>query len=563
MLKAVDQYSGGGGSTKGALYVPGVEALFGANHYEPAHNTWSTNNPRATHWLGDVQKEDAITNFPYGEIFLSSPACPRFSNARGEKQFFDKENQLALWAEDLTEDQRAGIRSRALMEEVVTYLRHCQDTYGKPVLGFMVENVVQARKWAHWERWTRELRKLGYTGLRYFPLNAMHVQPVRALPSMQSRNRLIVAGVHDSVGRQPDWDKWLRPLAYCPRHDGVIQALLTFKKFGQDMGVYGVKTGQYVYRCPRLDCGGQIIEPSTLPAAECIDWTDLGTPIGDRPKTEDKPDGLEPNSIDRIEAGVRKHWVEPFLAHVGGSWNTDPYPVTDPIKTVTTRENTGLVVPVEGRPGKQATSVAEPLRTQTTRRETGIAFPGELPSLMLPMRGGGDKLRARLADVDPLHAVTAGGNHHGLVVPPGFVMRNNGSRGDGREQCTSTDEPVRTITTTGHQSLVTLPEPLVMSYYGKGSVRPVSEPIGTFPTKDRWGLLTSDGRINIDKIRFRMLKVPEIQRAMSFPPDYVLTPRDQRTKVKLLGNAVPPLMAEVVVSLIVEAITGEPLERAA
>lgn len=30
------------------------------------------------------------------------------------------------------------------MEAVVTYLRHCQDKHGKPVLGFGVENVVQA-----------------------------------------------------------------------------------------------------------------------------------------------------------------------------------------------------------------------------------------------------------------------------------------------------------------------------------------------------------------------------------------------------------------------------------
>lgn len=33
------------------------------------------------------------------------------------------------------------------MEEVVTYLRHCQEKHGKPVLGFGVENVVQARLW--------------------------------------------------------------------------------------------------------------------------------------------------------------------------------------------------------------------------------------------------------------------------------------------------------------------------------------------------------------------------------------------------------------------------------
>ncbi|WP_345486077.1 DNA cytosine methyltransferase, partial [Planotetraspora phitsanulokensis] len=576
----------------------------------PCEWTYRANHPDVDFWLGDVQKQDAIERFPYAPFFWASPACPRFSGARGDKRWFDKENQLALWAEleDLTEDQKAGMRSRALMEEVVTYLRHCQDKYGRPVLGFGVENVKEARLWAHWDRWIRELRKLGYI-VKVIPINAMHVQGRTLAPTPQSRNRMLIVGIHESVGRVPNYRKWFDPYAYCHRHGGWIQAVKAWKQPGQDMGVYGPKNGQYYYVCPELGCKGQMVEPPVLPAAAGIDWTDLGTPIGSRKKTKDKPEGLAPTTINRVRAGVEEHWIKPFLTPAGGTWNNDTTGVDEPVRTLTTREANALVVPCEGRDGKQAKSSSEPLRTQTTRLESGLAFapdafltllrsgrarntnphtdptatvmadgsnhalvsPPDGPQpLMFPMRGGGDLLKSRPAYEDPAHAVTAGGFHHGLGVPPGFeppagfVMRNNGSKGDGREHCTTFDEPVRTITQTGHQSLVTVPglhESLLMSYYGNGSVNPVSEPVGTLPTRDRWALLTPDGKVDVSSIKFRMLNKRELQRMQSFPDDYQFVAKTQRDIVRLIGNAVPPPMAEVLTCAVVEAILGIELDR--
>ncbi len=609
-LWATEMFAGGGGSGTGML-AAGVKPRFAANHAEPCKWTYVANHPEVDFWLGDVQQADAIEKFPYAPFFWASPACPRFSGARGDKRWFDKENQLALWADDLddlTEDQKAGIRSRALMEEVVTYLRHCQTKYGRPVLGFGVENVKEARLWAYWDRWCREMRKLGYH-IRVIAINAMHVQGRTLGMTPQSRNRLLVAGVHESVGRLPNYRKWFDPWAYCPRHGGWIQAQQAWKVPGQDMGVYGPKNGQYYYVCPELRCKGQMVEPPVLPAAACIDWTDLGTPIGSRKKTKDKPEGLAPATIARVRAGVEEHWIKPFLAPAGGTWNNDTSGADELVRTLTTREANALVVPCEGRDGKQAKTTGEPIRTQTTRLESALAFQpdsfltllrsgrarntnphtdptatlvadgsnhafvtrsdGQQP-LMFPMRGGGDALKSRPVFDDPAHAVTAGGFHHGLGIPPdfevpaGFVMRNNGSKGDGREHCTTFDEPVRTITQTGHQSLVTLTgllEPLLMSYYGNGRVNAVSEPVGTLPTRDRWALLTPDGQIDVASILFRMLKLDELRRAQSFPEGYQFVAKSQRDKVRLIGNAVPPPMAEVLTCAVVEAIIGEEMER--
>ncbi|MEU1883505.1 DNA methyltransferase [Streptosporangium sp. NPDC020072] len=458
-LYVVDQFSGGGGASHGIHAVPGIdpEGAFGANHSLEAIETYLANNPQARWWHGDIQAADALEHFPYAPLLWSSPACPAWTNANGEKVYFDRENQLALWTrpEDLTQAQAARMRSRALMEEVINYLRHWIERYGRPVLAGCVENVWQVRKWAYWGRWLKELRKLGYI-VRVIALNSMHVEPRTTLRTPQSRNRAYIAFIHESIGRLPDWDKWLRPEAYCPRHEGWVRAVQTFKTPGADMGVYGIKNGQYVYRCPLYACRGQLVEPPVLPATECIDATDPGTPIGDRPKTPKKPYGLEEATLERIVAGTTRHWTN-----------------------------------------------------------------GMRPRLVLPMRGGGDKLRSRLADVDPAHTVSAQGFHHGYVSG------------------------------------------LLVPYYGNGNAITVDSPIGTIPTRDRWSLVNlAEGiTVNLDQVLFRMLKVTELQRAMSLPADYILTPTTQGARLRLLGNAVTPPAAEVIMCALVEAITATEISR--
>lgn len=90
---------------------------------------------------------------------------------------------------------------------------------------------------------------------------------------------------------------------------------------------------------------------------------------------------------------------------------------------------------------------------------------------------------------EPLSTVTASGNHHGLVVPPlAMIVRNNTPRGDAAQMCTPVTEELRTLTTTGHQSVVTYDQHLLVPYNGKGNARPASDPAGTFSTRDRFAL---------------------------------------------------------------------------
>jgi DNA (cytosine-5)-methyltransferase 1 len=250
---------------------------------------------------------------------------------------------------------------------------------------------------------------------------------------------------------------------------------------------------------------------------------------------------------------------EPFMVPAGGTWRNDPVSVTDPMACRTTRENDGLaipplLIPVEGRDGKEPASANNPLRTQTARNETGLAW---LP-FMVTMRGGGDQLRGRSIG-EPVGTVSANGNHHGLVTPnlPAFVMRNNGSAGNGGEHCTSAAEYLRTMTTAGHQSLVTW-EHLLVPYYGNGTAKTVREPVGTLSTRDRYALV--QGGVDINDVLFRMLEPHEIGRAMSFADAYIVL-GSKRERVRQYGNAVTPNCAEVIVCALVETISGEGIER--
>jgi DNA (cytosine-5)-methyltransferase 1 len=349
---------------------------------------------------------------------------------------------------------------------------------------------------------------------------------------------------------------------------------------------------QYVYRCPRTTCRNQILEPGVLPAAVAIDWTLPGQRIGDRAKP------LADKTLARIQAGLDKFarpitleaagntferrpgvrtWpvdeplttqtttptkamaYEPFMVPAGGTWREDPSPVSEPMPCRTTRENDGiaippLLIPVEGRDGKEPGSVNDPLRTQTARNETGLAW---LP-FMVTMRGGGDQLRGRSIS-EALGTVSANGNHHGLVTPDlgAMVMRNNSSKGNGGEHCTPAVEPLRTLTTAGHQSLVTW-QHLLIPYYGTGTARTVAEPVGALSTRDRYALVRGD--VDINDVLFRMLEPHEIGRAMSFADAYTVL-GSKREKVRQYGNAVTPNVAEVIICALTEAINGTELSR--
>ncbi|OMC00893.1 DNA methyltransferase [Mycobacterium sp. NS-7484] len=382
-LTLTDLFCGAGGSSTGAIQVPGIEVRVASNHWNLAVETHNTNHPDADHICADLSQIDP-RYFPATDILWASPECTNHSRAKGQKKL----RPANLFDDEPLPDEAAE-RSRATMWDVPRFA----EAHGYRAI--IVENVAEAVEWApEWSpekgtlfrSWLSTMDAMGYDHHIVY-LNSMHAQ-LFGQGAPQSRDRLYVVFWRKG-DRRPDIERVTRPRTVCP-DCGPVSAMQAFKPGGSKVARY---RSQYVYRCPNVTCRNQILEPAVRPAAEIIDWSDLGTRIGDRTKP------LAAKTMARIQAGIEKYWI-----------------------------HHGLAVPVEGREGKHAHPVDRPLRTMSTRRETGWAFVAEL-------RGGGSKHRPVTR---PLCTVTAGGGHHGLVTPAG---------GTWREHATSTAEPIPARTT--------------------------------------------------------------------------------------------------------------------
>lgn len=536
-LTVTDLFCGAGGSSTGAVAVPGVSVRLAANHWDLAIETHNANHPDTDHLQADISQVDP-RYVPATDVLWGSPECTNHSKAKGAVAGL---KQPDLFGDTLPD--AAAERSRATMWDIVRFT----EVHGYRAV--IVENVVEVVHWtrhgaqrgALFDAWLNAMHVMGYKH-KLISLNSMHAQR-HGLPAPQSRDRVYIAFWREGE-REPDFSGMQRPRAYCPSCDEVVASVQSFKNPRTRVGKY---RSQYVYRCPKHSCRGQIVEPAWLPAASFIDWSNPGVRIGDR----DKP--LAEKTMRRIQAGIERYWSPLTVEHGGNNYDAadpkhpafgDPdgyyraWPTSEVVKTMHARESKALayhplMVPVEGRDGKVATSALAAMRAQTTRNETGVA----LPPLISEMRGGGSI--GRPAE-DPLSTVSAGGNHHGLLI--GYYSRDDASK--------PVTEPVGTITTEPRYGLLHR-----MNGGGAEMTTPVTEPGRTITTAGHQALLQGK-TVDIDDVYFRMLEPVEIKQAMAFDKDYIMS-GNRREQVKLAGNAVTPPAARDLIATVVEAITGE------
>ncbi len=139
---------------------------------------------------------------------------------------------------------------------------------------------------------------------------------------------------------------------------------------------------------------------------------------------------------------------------------------------------------------------------------------------------------------EPLAAVCASGNHHALVAPGAFYLKNYGGIDEAKYRAHPITSPLGAITTDDSHSLVRLP--FTVDYHGNGRAQPVDQPLPTQDTRDRHALV--EPGIAVEDCGFRMLEPDEIGRAMAFPTSYTVL-GNKRQRVRQYGNAVtPPVM---------------------
>lgn len=268
-------------------------------------------------------------------------------------------------------------------------------------------------------------------------------------------------------------------------------------------------------------------------AAEIIDWSIPCPSIFDR----DKP--LVPNTLRRIARGVYRFVIEsprPFIVPM--QHRNRPLSIDEPLQTITTQHNKfSLIAPTLIQTGYG----------EDRKRNGGVGQAPRVPGL--------DK---------PIGTIVAGGVKHALVAA--FLAKHYGGHESPGAQL---HLPISTITTKDHHHVVGARlEPAAASagraaevyafltaYYGTDqNTGSLFEPIPTIPSRDRFALVTVAGvDYAIADIGQRILTPRELARGQGFPDSYALDIeyRGKRlskgVQVRLIGNSVPPALAEAIV----------------
>jgi len=507
-LTMTDMFCGAGGSSTGATMLEGISVKTALNHWDKALESHNANHPDTVHVQADIKETDP-RYIATSDILWASPECTNHSVAKGRKRIT---NQPDFFGETLPDE--AADRSRATMWDVPRFAEVHR------YRAVITENVVDAAKWVMFEAWLHAMKSLGYEHKIQY-LNSMHAQH-GGLPAPQSRDRMYV--LFWLKGNQaPDVEKYFRPKAYCSSCDEIVDAMQVFKKVNEPWGRY---RAQYVYRCPKSTCKNQIVEPGWLPASYAIDWSLRGERIGDRTRP------LADKTLARIRAGLEKYGKQPVsIDAVRGSQIISPVN-TDPFQTQTTSYTRSLLVPVEGREGKQAQLASDAMRTQTTRNETALLVPA----------GGTWNDDARPVS-DAMRALTTR-DANALVTPPGHHMLME-YYGNGQMHATS--KAIPTITTHDRFAMIT---PL----RNNNTAKHISEPLDTFAANGQHHALTEWNVPEVDDCEFRMLEPHEIKAGMAFPKEYIML-GNKREQVKMAGNAVTPPAARDLVACMAETLS--------
>jgi DNA (cytosine-5)-methyltransferase 1 len=485
LFSYIDLFCGAGGSSIG-LTLAGGRLLKAINHSPRSIETHQTNFPTADHECTNLNTYDMRSLPRDADVLWASPICTEVSPAGGRRRRRDPHQPMLPI--DGVDDPEVFTRTRATAHDVI----RAAEVHRFPIV--LVENVVEfATDWELFGWWLDGMRTLGYHE-QIVSVSSAHVGGETDTQVAQWRDRLYIVFNRRDVSAP---DVMLRPWAPCPDCGEDVQAVQWWKKQWRcadgklrDVGKY---RDQYLYRCPHRRCGHQVVEPYVRPAADIINWSHLGSRIGDRKRP------LAAATRRRILRGLAEFGAPTV---VNSAHDDDrAYPADRaPLPTRTARIGDGLacpplLVPSGGSWNEEAVGVDVPMRTRTTREWEGLFTP---PGAFIDVQRRNGRPHPVTA---PLTTIAAGGNHHGLVVP----------------------------------------------YYRTGVATPTSDPLHTVTVKDRFGLLAGDGKVaadvDIDDCHYRMVQWYEQARAQGFPGEYEITGTVEE-KTAQAGNAVSTNVAQ-------------------
>lgn len=566
-LTVTDLFCGAGGSSSG-LVAAGYRVVIAANHWALAIESHQVNHPETDHSQADISQVNPAY-FPKTHVLWGSPECTNHSIAKGVKRQRQQDQALFELDGTRPLQDEAANRSRATMWDIPRFAEHHRymaiilenvvDAYrwdqfeawqmAMRSLGYRMQFVwlnsmhaqigglpaPQSRDRMYIVMWREDLVTKQHQG----PNVGKWTRPMAVCPEHGEVQAV------QAFKKAEQWGRYRAQYLYrCPEcwkviepgwlaAESIIDWSLPAPRIGDRTKPLAEKTRERIrrgierYWAPVIaKAAGNTYDSVSGKPGNYLRVSGLDAPIPGQTGTAEHGLAVPPPFLAQFRERERTQTLDDALPTVvadganhalivRGEGNTVPAKsVSDPLGALTASGSMFLaqLIPVEGREGKNAASALDPLRTQSTRNETG---------LLVPLRNHG----VAKPSSHPIDTVSAEGNHHALVMtnthanrarPVGeplptattatthaLVMRNNLG---GAEMSTPVTEPLRTLTTGGHQSVL---EP--------------SEPIS----------------LDVDDAGFRMLEPHEIQAGMGFASDYLLL-GSKRDKVKQAGNAVTP-----------------------
>ncbi|MFC1415410.1 DNA cytosine methyltransferase [Streptacidiphilus cavernicola] len=486
-----DMLAGAGGSSSG-LVEAGWTGRLALNHWDVAMLTHGANHPNMEHLTADITGYP-MRYLPRAMLLWASVICTELSYAGGNRQERDPFQMDLLDLLDPDEaDEWKALTPEAFEATRATawcVVRACEAQAFPYVV---VENVNQfVTSWVLYDTWCKAMMALGYERPQVLSVTSAHIWDENNPGAPQWRDRVYVVWRRKGMPK-PDLEP--RPLAFCFDCGKDVRARKAWRDPRVRVGKYGEA---YDYRCPSTRCRHTLVEPYVRPAASVIDWSDIGTRIGDR-KTP-----LADTTMERIAAGRAKFPYQPSAVTLnhGREGGDRAFAVGEqPFTVRTVKQGEALLVPTGGSWSTDATDVSEPMRTRLTRESEGLltVSPDPQPYIVTYRNHA-----APAPATDPLSMVTAQGNHHGLVTP-------------------------------GRPVPAELRNALVIPYR-KSLVKSAGAPFHTMSTVDSAALLANAPAV--EDCYFRMIQPEEQFAAQRFTDTYIsFGTKAQRTKQA--GNAV-------------------------
>lgn len=498
----VDLFAGGGGASEALKQALGIDPALAYNHDAWAIGMHAANHPLTQHHREDIWHADPridVAGRPVG-WFHFSPDCTHFSQAKGGQPRSHKIRALAWvgvkWIGQLA---KVGLAPRIVsMENVWQMLSWCQlvakrdKATGRVIKMDGTVAAVGERVPVQMQQLVPDKRRLGQTWKHF-------VAVLRSFGYVVEWRKMVASDFGAGTSRER-----LFLIARRDREPIVWPA-----------PTHGTAPG---------------LQP-LVTAADCIDFSDLGVSIFDRPRP------LAEATLRRIARGLVKHVIEAeepfFLTEFANASNGRTWSALDPLRTQ-----------CAGVKGGHFAMVAPVLATLRNNMDGAPVST-------------------------PLRTIAAGGEHHGVVaafLEQACAGYYTGAGHDLRK-------PAPTICAKGGiQRMVSVemaPEQdaraervaaFLVNYYGNGTALNVREPVDTITTRDRMALVTvtiAGTPYVIVDIRLRMLRPHELFRAQGFPAGYVIDrtadgrPITTTAAVRMVGNSVspPPLRALAIANL--------------